>query len=289
MVDDDTILELVEAAPRRSRRGSPQRSSIAANDAGGEDNITVVLFEVAGSAKAIEETGELPLTRRRGDAARHSRAPSPAKQARTGAPAYEGRAGTHRDRPRCARGRCDRGLRALPRPLRGSRGDGHVAVYQGLPWDLGFGVQLYRVVYESPLLAANLSQAERRELFDHDLRSRDGAIGEVNSYAQGRRADDATAIASSSSLAVVAVITGLGFASVYIARQDVIDGASLSYGDLLPLPLPRRAPRAARHRAVRRSVPPAARRAADGHRRDRDLPHRPHRRTCARRHGSSSA
>ena len=32
------------------------------------------------------------------------------------------------------------------------------------------------------------------------------------------------------SLAVVAVITCLGFASVYIARQDVIDRASLSYG-----------------------------------------------------------
>jgi hypothetical protein len=32
------------------------------------------------------------------------------------------------------------------------------------------------------------------------------------------------------SLAVVAVITCLGFASVYIARQDVISGASLTYG-----------------------------------------------------------
>ena len=61
---------------------------------------------------------------------------------------------------------------------------GNVAVYQGLPWDLGFGVKLYRVVYESPLIAANLSQAERRELFDHHLQSRDGAIGEVDSYAR---------------------------------------------------------------------------------------------------------
>lgn len=32
------------------------------------------------------------------------------------------------------------------------------------------------------------------------------------------------------SLAVVALITGFGFASVYIARQEVISGASLSYG-----------------------------------------------------------
>ncbi len=62
--------------------------------------------------------------------------------------------------------------------------NGAVAVYQGLPWDLGFGVKLYRVVYESPLIAANLSQAERRKLFDHELQTRDGAIGEVDSYAR---------------------------------------------------------------------------------------------------------
>ena len=61
---------------------------------------------------------------------------------------------------------------------------GAVAVYQGLPWDLGFGLKLYRVVYESPLLAAHLSQDERRELFDHDLHSRDSAIGEINAYAR---------------------------------------------------------------------------------------------------------
>ena len=63
--------------------------------------------------------------------------------------------------------------------------DGTVAVYQGLPWDLGFGVKLYRVVWESPLIAANLSQSERRQLFDHELQSRDGAIREVNAYARG--------------------------------------------------------------------------------------------------------
>ena len=62
--------------------------------------------------------------------------------------------------------------------------DGTVAVYQGVPWDLGFGLRLYRVVHETPLLAANLSQDERQELFDHDLQSRDSALGEVNAYAR---------------------------------------------------------------------------------------------------------
>ena len=62
--------------------------------------------------------------------------------------------------------------------------NGSVAVYQGLPWDLGFGLRLYRVVYESPLLAAQLSQDERRQLFDHDLQSRANAMREINAFAR---------------------------------------------------------------------------------------------------------
>jgi hypothetical protein len=39
-------------------------------------------------------------------------------------------------------------------------------------------------VWESPLLAANLSQDERRVLFDHHLQSRDSAVNEIQDYAQ---------------------------------------------------------------------------------------------------------
>ena len=52
----------------------------------------------------------------------------------------------------------------------GVQPDGHVAVYQGFPWNLVGSVKLYRVRYESTVLAGQLSQAERRKLFDHDLR-----------------------------------------------------------------------------------------------------------------------
>jgi hypothetical protein len=51
----------------------------------------------------------------------------------------------------------------------GAEEDGSVAVYQGLPYDLGSGVSLYRVRYVSTLKAAQLSPEERAELFDHDL------------------------------------------------------------------------------------------------------------------------
>ena len=182
MVGDDAILALLQG--HRDDLGAAARSLVdSANDAGGEDNITVVLFEIAGSGEALEETGELPLV----DEETLHGIPSPY--------AAEEGAAARRRRARVGPALVATGLAVIVvgalavfglsrAHFVGVEENGTVAVYQGLPWDLGFGVKLYRVVYASPLLAANLSQAERRELFDHDLQSRDGAIGEVESYAR---------------------------------------------------------------------------------------------------------
>ena len=184
MVDDAAILEQLER--HRDDLDAATRSLIdSANDAGGEDNITVVLFEVAGSAEALERTGEIPL---RDDEETLHGIPSP----------FADGAEVEAAPPR--RARFGQALAATAAVVLvvgalavfglsrahfvGVEDDGTVAVYQGLPWDLGFGVKLYRVVWESPLIAANFSQAERRQLFDHELQSRDGAIREVSSYAQ---------------------------------------------------------------------------------------------------------
>ena len=64
----------------------------------------------------------------------------------------------------------------------GVQPDGHVAVYQGFPWNVVGGVKLYRMRYESPVLAGQLSQPERRTLFDHDLRTYDRALDTVKQY-----------------------------------------------------------------------------------------------------------
>ena len=64
----------------------------------------------------------------------------------------------------------------------GVQSDGHIAVYQGFPWNVVGGVRLYRVRYQSPVLAGQLSEAERRKLFDHDLRSYGRALDEVKQY-----------------------------------------------------------------------------------------------------------
>ena len=64
----------------------------------------------------------------------------------------------------------------------GAQKDGHVAVYQGFPWNIVGSVRLYRVRYESPVLAGQLSRAERRRLFDHNLQSYEPAVQAVKRY-----------------------------------------------------------------------------------------------------------
>ena len=199
MVDDKAILGLVEG--RRGNLDKAARALVdAANKGGGEDNITVILFEVGRSGLG----GHGDAARRRG-AGRGRRAD--ADRGRPGA----GRGRRHDVRlARGARGR-------PPRPAAEARGppkvllavaavtsvailaalvvwslsrsyfvgvqpDGHVAIYQGFPWNLVGSVKLYRVRYESTVLAGQLSQAERRKLFDHDLRGYDRALGSVKRY-----------------------------------------------------------------------------------------------------------
>jgi PPM family protein phosphatase len=52
---------------------------------------------------------------------------------------------------------------------------GKVAVYQGVPYDLGGGVRLFTLVHVSRVSAATLPAARRRRLFDHSLRSSESA------------------------------------------------------------------------------------------------------------------
>jgi hypothetical protein len=66
----------------------------------------------------------------------------------------------------------------------GVEDDGHVAVYQGLPWDLGGGVHLYRARYVSQLQAVQLTASERAVLLDHELSSYDSARDRLDPYEQ---------------------------------------------------------------------------------------------------------
>jgi protein phosphatase len=68
----------------------------------------------------------------------------------------------------------------------GASDSGYVAVYQGVPLDLGAGLRLYRQVDTSPVLVSTLSATERQALFDHELVSMDEAQRRVGRLAAQR-------------------------------------------------------------------------------------------------------
>ena len=95
----------------------------AANAAGGEDNITVVLFEATGSAEVLDETGEIAGLPPEEETLHGVPSPFRARRSCTGATAHEGRAGTHRHGSGRDRARCGLRVRSLPRALRRRRGE----------------------------------------------------------------------------------------------------------------------------------------------------------------------
>ena len=192
MVDDAAILGVVERH-RDDLQAAARELVGKANRGGGEDNITIVLFEIAGGA---EDTA--------GPATAAEPAPGPDEEKTLteldrvpayGAPEEAKPAPAPRGRRRLLRpvvlvpalvvigAAAAAALLGLSRAhFVGAQPNGHVAVYQGVPWDLVGDVRLYRVVYESPLLAAQLSRAERRKLFDHDLVSKSAALRAVEQF-----------------------------------------------------------------------------------------------------------
>ncbi len=157
----------------------------AANRSGGEDNITVVLFSIAGEPEAASETVELddtliglePValedhTEDGWETIEHAKATQvPHKKRRRSSRIFLGSAIVF-----FATLFLLAGFWGLANSyFVGAEEDGSLAVYQGLPYDLGGGISLYRVRYVSLLDAAQLSEEERAALFDHDLMSFDDA------------------------------------------------------------------------------------------------------------------
>jgi hypothetical protein len=59
---------------------------------------------------------------------------------------------------------------------------GRVAIYQGVPIDLPFGIHLYHVTFESTVSYASLTARQRKTLFDHTLRSDSSAKSTLHPY-----------------------------------------------------------------------------------------------------------
>ncbi len=197
MVDDQAILDIVER--NRVSLNQVARALVdAANKGGGEDNITIVAFEIGDPATG--ETEAMPVVPEQPADDEETLSGLEAVpvvddtmlltrdelEALTAPPARD----HHVSRTAIVAGSA--GVIVVLAALVvwslsrsyfvGAQKDGHVAVYQGFPWNIAGSVRLYRVRYESPVLAGQLSQAERRKLFDHDLRSYGAALRAVKRY-----------------------------------------------------------------------------------------------------------
>lgn len=172
MVSDEEIASLLVVA--RGDLGDAGKKLIAAaNLAGGEDNITVVLFELEGgepepgeepaqeldNAKTLTEADAVPtlkLEQRRRSYPRRSRRMILIALASAFFVAL------------VALGV----FTVSTAHFIGVEPNGRVAVYQGLPYDLPGGIHLYRPVrVSSRLYAAQLTAGERRRFFNHGLHS----------------------------------------------------------------------------------------------------------------------
>jgi PPM family protein phosphatase len=206
MVEETRVGELVAGAPSLAPAG---RALIeAANEAGGRDNITVVLFrleEVGGAAAADPDESQAT--------AEHQ--PVGGGGTAVAAPATTTTDTVARRAPRAPR------TAAAPRRRRrrlrvpvggilvlflvscvllggyyasqtvyfvGASNDGFVTVYRGLPYDLPAGIDLYSVNYESGVPVDDLTAAQRRTITEHKLRSKDDAQDLVRQLETGELA-----------------------------------------------------------------------------------------------------
>ena len=180
----------------------------AANDAGGRDNITVVLFRLeevgTGAAAAPQATSEHRAV------AAEPGAPATAQMASGTAPVSRLEPRPPRPAPAGRRGRRRRRPRVPVGPILvlfllacvvlgayyasqtvyfvGASNDGFVSVYRGLPYDLPAGLHLYSVNYESGAPVDELTPAQKQTITAHKLRSKNDAQDLVNQLETGELA-----------------------------------------------------------------------------------------------------
>jgi len=212
MVPEGRVADIVRATSSLSAAG---RALIAAaNDAGGRDNITVVLFrleEIAHRDPALDQpttTGATAPTAtevRAAIAAAPPAAPPPRAQGSDGngsrrlrpaVPAGPPPAGPRRRR-RLAVGFAILALVVVPLGLGGyianqavyfvgANDEGFVTMYRGLPYALPAGIELYSVNYVSGVPLAALPPGRAEQLVDHTLRSHDDASDLIRELELGR-------------------------------------------------------------------------------------------------------
>jgi serine/threonine protein phosphatase PrpC len=220
MVGEGQLAEVLRAHPLLREAGEALIAQ--ANEAGGRDNITVILLrveevELDGAGSGEQQTKISAPVVGGGANASGGQATRASPVARsdptmTGVTATSGRATVVRRRPREPQAvamapRRSRARRAVA-PLVGlgvlclllagayiasqsvyfigTNGRGLVTLYQGVPYELPAGIKLYSSTYVSGVGAATLSAARRHTLLDHSLRSESDATSLMHSLELGQ-------------------------------------------------------------------------------------------------------
>ena len=211
MISDDEVAAILRTSATLDEAADALIK--AANQSGGKDNITVVLFRIGELGDAVPEaTTVVP-----GDAAAEDetiagqlsadevRAATPAP-----APTAAGKpiepippAPPARAKPR-RRGRLGlvmkillglallaaavTGLYALSRQVYfvGTNDGGLVTVYRGIPYELPLGIDLYEEEYASGIPARAIPSGRRERVLDHEWRSREDAVDLVRALERGQ-------------------------------------------------------------------------------------------------------
>jgi serine/threonine protein phosphatase PrpC len=203
MVPEARVRELLQGAGSLDQAG--RELIAAANDAGGRDNITVILFrleEVDGDDAEAGATAEAPRISEPDDL------DGPAAQATTTLPRVRAQP-IEEPPPRTAppparrrRRRVPTGLIALVVVLGivgaalwtasravyflGVDDTGTVAVYRGVPYELPFGIELYEPEYVSGVRLVQVPEGRRTTFTDHKWRSEQDAKDLVTQLERGR-------------------------------------------------------------------------------------------------------
>jgi protein phosphatase len=208
MVPDEEVASILRAAANLDEGAVALVRS--ANQSGGKDNVTVVLFRLEddGSEHAEPETappaadqdtltGQVKAEELRAGAP----AAAPAQTIERPVPARQRLRARPRRRPRPRRGALVKGgvalllvaavltgLYALSRQVYfvGTDDAGLVTLYRGLPYDLPFGIHLYQQEYASGVPARAIPPARRKHVIGNDWRSRKDAVDLVRQVERGR-------------------------------------------------------------------------------------------------------
>jgi serine/threonine protein phosphatase PrpC len=217
MVSDAGVAEILAGAP--SLAVAAQRLVAAANEAGGRDNITVIVFRVEdvtpGEGAVVNQhtsVGEVrPAPAHPAVPAATQTAARPASEMLVGSSTIEPRAPRaprpprhprHEDGPRKRRRWVPfaKGFAVLAVLLAlvisggviasqsvyfvGTDDDGFVTLYSGLPYELP-GIDLFMTQFTSGVPAQSLSPRVRQTITDHKLRSHDDAVDLIRQLERG--------------------------------------------------------------------------------------------------------